>query len=90
MGKFKCKTISKQENHGASAFLFDLRNSTLITRFISSDERLQYHVEFMRELHKFIYETIFGRYSTGSDKDSFAMNDTGDGYLCAFWVRVIQ
>ena len=85
MGSFICKTIHIQENHGASAFIFDLRNSTKITRFISYDERLSYHVDYMRELHKFIYSTLYGTYSTGSDKDLFAINDTGDGYLCAFW-----
>lgn len=85
MGKFRYTTIHKQDNHGASAFLFDLRNSTKITRFISYDERLLHHVEYMRNLHKFIYSTIYGKFSTGSDKDEFAINDTGDAYICAFW-----
>lgn len=87
MGKFSCSTIHKQDNHGASAFLFDLRNSTTIIRFISYDERLLSHVQYMRDLHKFIYSTLYGKYSTGSDKDEFAINDTGDGYLCAFWSK---
>ena len=87
MGKFKCTTIPNQDNHGASAFIFDLRNSTKITRFISFSERLLIHVEYMRNLHKFIYSTIYGKYSTGSDKDEFAINDTGDGYICAFWSK---
>ncbi len=85
MGKFNFKTIHKQENLGASAFIFDLRNSTKITRFISFDERFMVHVDYMRNLHKFIYSTIYGKFSTGSDKDEFALNDTGDGYICAFW-----
>ncbi|GBE38796.1 hypothetical protein BMS3Bbin08_01408 [bacterium BMS3Bbin08] len=87
MGSFRCSTIHKQDNYGASAFIFDLRNSTKITRFISYDERLTNHVDYMRKLHKFIYSTIYGEYSTGSDKDEFAINDTGDGYICAFWGR---
>ena len=87
MGNFRCSTIHKQDDHGSSAFLFDLRNSTKIIRCISYDERLQYHINYMRDLHKFIYSTIYGKYSTGSDKDEFAINDTGDGYLCAFWSK---
>ena len=45
MGRFKCKTINNQDNYGASAFIFDLRNSTKITRFISFSERLGIHVD---------------------------------------------
>lgn len=85
MSRFKYMPIHRQDNDGASAFLFDLRNSTKITRFISYDERLKYHVDYMMDLHKFIYSTLYGNYSTGSNKDTFAINDTGDGYLCAFW-----
>jgi len=88
MGKFIEKTIHKQTEHGASAFLFDLRNSTKITRSISYDQRLIQHVEYMKKLHKFVYSTIYGALSTGSDKDEFAINDTGDGYLCVFWGKI--
>lgn len=87
MGKFIEKTIHKQAEHGASAFLFDLRNSTKITRSISCDLRLTQHIEYMKKLHKFVYSTIYGALSTGSDKDEFAINDTGDGYLCIFWSK---
>ena len=72
MGKFKTKTINNQSNEGASAFLFDLRNSTKITRFISYDKRIQYHVVYMRELHKYIYSLLYGNYSTGNDLDEIA------------------
>ena len=84
---FRCTRINKQTNHGASAFLFDLRNSTKITRFISYDRRLLDHIIYMRNLHTFIYSTIYGQFSTGNDKDEFAINDTGDGYICVFWSK---
>jgi hypothetical protein len=88
MGKFSEKTISNQAEHGASAFIFDLRNSTKITRSISFDKRLIQHVEFMKNLHKFVYLTIYGKLSTSSNKDEFAINDTGDGYICVFWNKI--
>lgn len=88
MGKFIEKTIHKQAEQGASAFLFDLRNSTKITRSISYDQRLSNHINFMIKLHKFVYSTLYGGLSSGSDKDEFAINDTGDGYLCVFWNKI--
>lgn len=88
MGKFIEKTIHKQAEQGASAFLFDLRNSTKITRLISYDQKLMDHVEYMKELYRFVYSTLYGALSTGSDKNNFAINDTGDGYLCVFWNKI--
>lgn len=88
MGKFIEKTIHKQAEQGASAFQFDLRNSTKITRSISYDQRLTDHVEYIKKLHRFVYSTIYGGLSSGSDKNEFAINDTGDGYLCVFWNKI--
>lgn len=88
MGKFISKRIHKQAEHGASAFLFDLRNSTTITRSISYDQRLTDHVEYMIKLHRFVFSTIYGGLSGGGDKHEFAINDTGDGYLCIFWGKI--
>jgi hypothetical protein len=42
----------------------------------------------MKRLHKFVYLTIYGELSTGSDEDEFAINDTGDGYICVFWNKI--
>ena len=86
MGKFKQpKSIPIRDPQGASAFIFDLRNSTATIRSLSSTTKIHEHVEYMRKLHEFIYLNIYGMLSTGSNKDEFAINDTGDGYICVFW-----
>lgn len=81
MNNFDCKPIYNQKEYGSSAFLFDLRNSTAIIRRISWDKRLLKHIEFMMKLHEKVYETLYNN----CDINKFAMNDTGDGYLCIFW-----
>ncbi len=81
MSNFYYKPINNQDEYGSSAFMFDLRNSTSIIRQISWDERLTKHIEFMMKLHETVYETIYNN----CDPKYFAMNDTGDGYLCVFW-----
>jgi hypothetical protein len=81
MDKFNYKQIYNQDENGSSAFLFDLRNSTAIIRLISWDKRLPKHIRFMMKLHEKMYNTIYDY----CNPDKFAMNDTGDGYLCVFW-----
>lgn len=81
MNNFDYEPIHNQDDYGSSAFIFDLRNSTTIIRKISWDERLLKHIDFMMKLHETVYETLFNN----CDRDKFAMNDTGDGYLCVFW-----
>lgn len=81
MIEFNHELIHNQDNFGSSALIFDLRNSTKITRKISWDPRIVHHVEFMWKIHQFLYKKISGLpYS-----DKIALNDTGDGYLCVFW-----
>lgn len=81
MNTFSCKPIHNQDESGSSAFLFDLRNSTKITRMISWDNRLTKHIDFMMELHEHVYKSLY----ENCDPSEFALNDTGDGYLCVFW-----
>ena len=81
MNDFYSKPIYNQNEKGSSAFLLDLRNSTVIIRKISWDQRLPKHIKFMMKLHEKVYETLY----SNCDPDYFAMNDTGDGYLCIFW-----
>jgi len=80
MNNFNYEPIYNQDEFGSSAFLFDLKNSTAITRRISWDKRLPIHINFMMELHKKVYETLYNN----CNPEEFAMNDTGDGYLCVF------
>lgn len=80
MNNFSYTPIYNQDEYGSSAFLFDLRNSTMIMRRISWDKRLPKHIKFMMKLHKKVYETLYNN----CDPNNFAMNDTGDGYLCVF------
>ena len=84
MSKFHFTPIHLQDNFGSSAFLFDLRNSTAIIRKISWDKRLTRHIKFMMRLHKKVYKTLYNN----CDPNKFAMNDTGDGYLCVFWDKL--
>jgi len=84
MNNFDYEPIPHQDEFGSSAFLFDLRNSTAITRRISWDKRLPIHINFMMELNKKVYETIYNN----CNPEEFAMNDTGDGYLCVFWDKL--
>ena len=84
MNNFHYESVPNQDDRGSSAFLFDLRNSTTIIRRISWDTRLLKHIEFMMKLHKKVYETLYNN----CDPDKFAMNDTGDGYLCVFWDKL--
>jgi len=79
--KVKVKTIDNQDDVGSTAFVFDLRNSTNVTRTISWDERLEKHVHFMMDLTKHIYNNLYDN----CDPAKFALNDTGDGYICVFW-----
>jgi len=81
MNTFSYKPIHNQDESGSSAFLFDLRNSTKVTRMISWDKRLPKHIEFMMKLHEHVYRTLY----KNCDPSEFAFNDTGDGYLCVFW-----
>src|SRR4030042_2844517 len=84
MSDFHYDAICNQDNFGSSAFLFDLRNSTAIIRKISWNKRLPKHITFMMKLHKKVYETLYNY----CDPNKFAMNDTGDGYLCVFWDKL--
>ena len=84
MNNFNYEPIYNQDEFGSSAFLFDLRNSTAITRRISWDKRLPIHMDFMMELHNKVYETLYNN----CNPEEFAMNDTGDGYLCVFWDKL--
>ena len=84
MNNFHFKPIYCQDEFGSSAFLFDLRNSTTIIRKISWDKRLPQHIKFMMKLHKKVYKTLYNN----CDPNKFAMNDTGDGYLCVFWDKL--
>lgn len=84
MKSFSYKSVFNQCESGSTAFILDLRNSTKITRKISWDGRLPKHVDFMMSLHKHVYESIYNCCSP----EEFAMNDTGDGYLCIFWDKV--
>jgi hypothetical protein len=81
MNTFSYKSIHNQDESGSSAFLFDLRNSTKITRMISWDNRLTKHIDFMMKLHEHVYTSLY----KNCDPSEFAFNDTGDGYLCIFW-----
>lgn len=81
--KVSVKPIYNQDENGSSAFIFDLRNSTNVTRKISWDERLVKHIDFMMDMHKHIYKKLYDN----CDPTKFAMNDTGDGYICVFWDR---
>lgn len=87
MENFVREPVYIKNGGNASAFLFDLRNSTKITRYISSINLFYSYVEFMMELHKFIYSTIYDKSNFRTDDDEFAINDTGDGYICAFWSK---
>lgn len=84
MNPFSCEPIHNQDESGSSAFLFDLRNSTRITRMITWDNRLPKHIDFMMRLHEHVYTSLYDN----CDPKKFAMNDTGDGYLCVFWDNV--
>ncbi len=75
------QTIAIQDEFGGSGFVFDLRNSTSVTRRITWDKRLHDHFKFMMRLHETVHESVF---ESAIDQD-FALNDTGDGYLCVFW-----
>ena len=81
MTKFDKKAIHNERNDGSSAFVFDLRNSTKVIRIISWDPRLGNHIDFMMNLHEYMYIILY----ENCDQSEFAMNDTGDGYLCIFW-----
>lgn len=84
MKPFSYKPIHNQGESGSSAFLFDLRNSTKITRTISWDDRLPKHIAFMMKLHEHVYTSLYAN----CNPNKFAMNDTGDGYICVFWDNV--
>lgn len=71
----------KQAETGSSAFLLDLRNSTRTTREISWDGRLEQHFNFMLDLNHYLF-SILNKHCELKD---YAMNDTGDGFLCVFW-----
>lgn len=75
------KPINNQDEAGSTAFMFDLQNSTNVTRKISWDKRLVKHIDFMMDMHKHIYKKLYDN----CDPSKFAMNDTGDGYICVFW-----
>ncbi len=79
--KVTVNSIGNQDNAGSTAFIFDLRNSTNITRTISWDKRLIVHINFMMNLNKFVYKTLYDNCKPAK----FALNDTGDGYICLFW-----
>ncbi len=79
--KVSVKSIYNQGDDKSTAFIFDLRNSTNVTRKISWNERLVKHIDFMMDMHKYIYKKLYGN----CDPTKFAMNDTGDGYICLFW-----
>lgn len=81
MIQFSYKPICNQDETGSSAFVMDLRNSTKLTREISWDDKLLKHIDFMMNLHECVYSSLYEK----CDPDSFAINDTGDGYLCVFW-----
>lgn len=65
----------------ASAFIFDLRNSTKIVKKSSESNCLSEHVKFMLALNTKILTSL----SSIGTKAKFAFNDTGDGCLCVFW-----
>lgn len=73
--------IINQDEDGSTAFVFDLRNSTNVTRMISWDERLVAHIDFMMSLNDHVYKKLYD----SCDPTKFALNDTGDGYICLFW-----
>jgi hypothetical protein len=75
------KSIYNQDDAGSTAFVFDLRNSTNVTRMISWDDRLEKHINFMMSLNKHIYKKLYDN----CDPAKFALNDTGDGYIYLFW-----
>ena len=75
------KSIYNQDNDRSTAFVFDLRNSTNVTRTISWDPRLEKHINFMMDMNKHIYNELYNNY----DPNKFALNDTGDGYIFVFW-----
>lgn len=85
MGTFNYKLLHNQDEFGSSSLLFDLRNSTNILRKISWDEkRLTQHINFMMNLHEKIFNLLYEK----CHYEKFAMNDTGDGYLCIFWDKI--
>jgi hypothetical protein len=87
-GYMNYKLIYRNYENGASAFLFDMRNSTRLIRFLSyrTDNKgfsqpLVDHTTLMTNIKDFIRDRI-GAFGIG---DQYSLNDTGDGHLCVFW-----
>ena len=79
--------MEMKRHKDSSAFVFDLRNSTAITRQLSSTstDRLNSFLEFMQRLASLVYELSYEK--IGKEPSS-AINHTGDGFLCVYWDKV--
>jgi len=80
MLNFAINIIRLRENK-ASALIVDLRNSTQITRCISSNDKFEDYINFVMGFKKIYFEFV----DSNLLSDVSACNDTGDGIICVFW-----
>ena len=69
-------------NRDATSLVFDLRNSTVLYRQLSSKKERKLIVKMMRGIHLYVMKYLYEE-SLLKEED-FAFNDTGDGYLITF------
>ncbi len=81
--KMNIKVEKNPVNRDATSLVFDLRNSTVLYRQLSSSKERKIIVEMMRGIHLYVIKYLYEK-SLLNDEE-FAFNDTGDGYLITFF-----
>ncbi len=79
----KVKVEKNPVNRDATSLVFDLRNSTVLYRQLSSSKERKLIVEMMRGIHLYVIKYLYEE--SLLNEEEFAFNDTGDGYLITFF-----